>query len=196
MKTNRGTAERIMDAAQQMVQTRGYNAFSYADISTRVGIRKASIHYYFPSKKDLGKELAARYRADFHSRLHRIDGRKRDSRSKLKAYAQLYLDSLRDDDRMCLCGMLASDIDTLPEEVRREVIGFFSDNEAWLAKVLGEGRKAGTLDFSGPAENEAQLLLAGFQGAMLVARSYGDGMRFRTIARKLLTRLGIKQQPA
>jgi TetR/AcrR family transcriptional repressor of nem operon len=196
MKSNRGTAERIMDAAQQMVQTRGYNAFSYADISTRVGIRKASIHYYFPSKKDLGKELAARYRADFRSRLHQIDGRKRDSRSKLKDYAQLYLDSLRDDDRMCLCGMLASDIDTLPEEVRCEVIGFFADNEAWLAKVLGEGRKAGTLDFSGPAENEAQLLLAGFQGAMLVARSYGDGMRFRTIARKLLTRLGIKQQPA
>jgi TetR/AcrR family transcriptional repressor of nem operon len=193
MNTNRGTAERIMDAAQQMVQTRGYNAFSYADISTRVGIRKATIHYYFPSKKDLGKELAARYRATFRDQLDRISSARRDSRTKLKAYAQLYLDSLRDDDRMCLCGMLASDIGTLPEEIRREVIGFFAENETWLSKVLDEGRKAGTLGFSGPAETEAQLLLTGFQGAMLVARSFGDETRFRTIVRKLLTRLGVKQ---
>ncbi|MBA3805921.1 MAG: TetR/AcrR family transcriptional regulator, partial [Acidobacteria bacterium] len=136
MNSTTATAERIMDAAQRMVQTRGYNAFSYADISALVGIRKASIHYYFPSKKDLGKELVARYRAGFRDKLDQMDNKTDDSRRKLKAYAQLYLDALRDEDRMCLCGMLASDIATLPEEVRREVVDFFADNEAWLAKTL------------------------------------------------------------
>ena len=46
-----------MDSAQHLVQTRGYHAFSYADIAEEVGSRKASIHYYFPSKTDLGKAL-------------------------------------------------------------------------------------------------------------------------------------------
>jgi len=196
MNSTTATAERIMDAAQRMVQTRGYNAFSYADISALVGIRKASIHYYFPSKKDLGKELVARYRAGFRDKLDQMDNKTDDSRRKLKAYAQLYLDALRDEDRMCLCGMLASDIATLPEEVRREVVDFFADNEAWLAKTLDEGRKAGALSFDGSAKSEAQFFLTGLQGAMLVARTYGDETRLRTIAHKLLTKLGIKQQLA
>jgi len=189
MNSTPATAERIMDAAQRMVQTRGYNAFSYADISAQVGIRKASIHYYFPSKKDLGKELVARYRVAFRDKLDRIDNETGDARRKLKAYAQLYLEALRDDDRMCLCGMLASDITTLPEEVRREVVSFFADNETWLMKTLGDGRNVGVLSFGGSAKSEAQLLLTGLQGAMLVARTYGDEARFRTVVRSLLARI-------
>jgi len=194
MNSAPATAERIMEAAQRMVQTRGFNAFSYADISAQVGIRKASIHYHFPSKKDLGRELVARYRAAFRDKLDLIDIETGDPRRKLKSYAQLYLDALRDDDRMCLCGMLASDIATLPEDVRREVVSFFADNEAWLTKALADGRHAQTLSFSGPAKSEAQFFLSGLQGAMLVARSYGDETRFRTVAHKLCAKLGINQQ--
>jgi len=65
MKARVDTAKQILDVAQEMVQTRGYNAFSYADISAQVGIRKASIHYHFPNKSDLGKEVVARYRERF-----------------------------------------------------------------------------------------------------------------------------------
>lgn len=190
------TAARIMDAAQRMVQTRGFNAFSYADISAQVGIKKASIHYHFPSKKDLGKELIARYRVVFRRKLDEIDRETDDSRRKLRDYAQLYLDALRDDDRMCLCGMLASDIATLPEEVRRGVVDFFADNEAWLAKTLGEGRRVRALSFKGSAKSEAQFFLTGLQGAMLVARTYGDATRLRATAHKLLAKLGIKQRLA
>lgn len=196
MDSTPATAVRIMDAAQRMVQTRGFNAFSYADISAQVGIKKASIHYYFPSKKDLGKELVARYRVVFRGKLEEIDRKTDDSRRRLRDYAQLYLDAMRDDDRMCLCGMLASDIATLPGEVRRGVVDFFADNEAWLAKTLDEGRKAGTLSFKGSAKSEAQFLLTGLQGAMLVARTYGDAARLRATAHQLLAKLGIKQQLA
>lgn len=190
------TTARIMDAAQRMVQTRGFNAFSYADISAQVGIKKASIHYHFPSKKDLGRELVARYREVFRRKLDEIERETDDSHRKLRDYAQLYLDALRDDDRMCLCGMLASDIATLPEEVRREVMNFFADNEAWLAKTLDEGRRAGGLSFKGSAKSEAQFFLAGLQGAMLVARAYGDGGRLLATAHKLLANLGIKRHLA
>lgn len=56
------TAKHILDVAQDMVRNRGYSAFSYADISKQVGIRKASIHYHFPSKDELVRELVKRYR--------------------------------------------------------------------------------------------------------------------------------------
>ena len=48
------TAQKILDVAQDMVRNRGYSAFSYADISAQVGIRKASIHYALPLKGGFG----------------------------------------------------------------------------------------------------------------------------------------------
>ena len=53
-QTRSTTAEDILDRAEALIQTRGYSAFSYQDISDTLGIRKASIHYHFPSKTDLG----------------------------------------------------------------------------------------------------------------------------------------------
>lgn len=184
------TAEQILDAAQNLVQTRGYNAFSYADISAQVGIRKASIHYHFPNKSDLGKEVVARYRETFRKKRDQIDRKTDDSCLKLAQYVQLYLDSLQDE-RLCLCGMLAADFNTLPQAVREQVKGFFAENEAWLTQVLTDGCKAGVIRCDGLAEIEAQLLLAGLQGAMLVARSCGDINRFKALAQRLLAVLVV-----
>ena len=55
----------ILDIAQTLAQTRGYNAFSYRDISEVIGIKTSSIHYYFPTKGDLGEALVRRYRDNF-----------------------------------------------------------------------------------------------------------------------------------
>ena len=53
------TAHRILDVAEELVQTRGVNGMSYADISARLGITKASLHYHFASKADLVRPLGA-----------------------------------------------------------------------------------------------------------------------------------------
>lgn len=183
------TAERILDLAQRLVQTRGYNGFSYADIAEELGIRKASLHHHFATKEDLGRELMARYRRRFAQALAAIDAGGKDPRRRLQAYAGLYAAVLRDGDRMCLCGMMAADFTTLPRAVRDEVRRFFDANEAWLAGVLREGRRSRSLKFQGTPENEARLLLDGLEGAMLVARSYGDPARFDTTSRRLLAAL-------
>ena len=65
-----------------------------------------------------------------------------DALAKVRAYAQIYADVFRDD-QMCLCGMLAADYATLPDPMRERVVRFFDDNEAWLGRVLEEGREAG-----------------------------------------------------
>src|SRR5690349_12428570 len=47
------TAEKLVEEARQLIVGGGYHGFSYADLSERFGIRKASIHHHFPSKVDL-----------------------------------------------------------------------------------------------------------------------------------------------
>lgn len=90
---------------------------------------------------------------------------------------------------MCLCGMLASDFDTLPRPVRKGVREFFDENEEWLGRVLEEGRRSGRLRFTGTVQTRARLVLSALEGAMLVARSYGEVARFESVAERLIADL-------
>ena len=188
----RDTQAVLLDAAQELVQVRGYNAFSFRDLAERVGIKSASIHYYFPSKGDLCRALLVRYRQRFNAALADIDRRGRGPRRKLKSYTQLFHDTLEMGNRMCLCGMLAADLETLPPQVLDELRGFFTDNQEWLAKVLTEGQETGKARFDGNAEAEARLIVSGLEGAMLVARLYGDLKLFESMARRLIARLWVR----
>jgi TetR/AcrR family transcriptional repressor of nem operon len=78
--------------------------------------------------------------------------------------------------------------------VKEEVVHFFDENEAWLAGVLEQGRRAGSLVFQGAAKEAAQLIIGGLEGAMLVARSYGDVARFEAAANRLLSGFSVNDK--
>src|SRR5512142_2308108 len=135
----RDTAQEILDVAERLVRSRGFNAVSYADVAAELGITKASLHYHFASKAELGHALIARYAERFAASLELIDREASPAPAKLAAYAGLYASALRGR-RMCLCGMLAAEYQTLPKPITEAVVAFFDDNEAWLAHVLEQGR--------------------------------------------------------
>jgi TetR/AcrR family transcriptional regulator, transcriptional repressor for nem operon len=182
------TASHILDIAERLVQSRGFNGFSYANVAVELSMTKASLHYHFPGKAELGEALITRYARRFSEALAEVDERVTDAPGKLNAYAGLYADVLRGR-RMCLCGMLAAEYQTLPQPMRDAVIRFFDANEAWLEQVLSDGRRAGTLSFAGSAREAARLIVSGLEGAMLVARPYGDLTRFHAAADRLLASL-------
>lgn len=180
-----GTASQILDVAERLVQTRGYNGFSYADVAAELSMTKAGLHYHFRGKGELGEALVTRYAQRFAGALAGIDSRTADAGEKLRGYAELYAAVLRDQ-RMCLCGMLAADYQTLPEPMREAVVRFFDDNEKWVERVLAAGRRKETLTFVGSARESARLIVSGLEGAMLVGRPYGDVARFQRAADLLL----------
>ncbi len=188
---NADTASRILDISERLVQSRGFNGFSYADVASELGITKASLHYHFAGKAELGEALIGRYAARFANALRAIDARDADAPGTLDAYASIYADVLRDR-RMCLCGMLAADYDTLPEPMREAVLRFFDENEAWLTRVLEQGEEEGALRFDGCASEVAQAIVSGLEGALLIARPYGDVARFHAAATRLLASLAAR----
>jgi TetR/AcrR family transcriptional regulator, transcriptional repressor for nem operon len=174
------TRTRLLDEAAAAVQTRGYNGFSFHDLAAAVGVKTASIHYYFPTKGDLGRALAERYRIAFLARLGEPGAHPPD------VQARRYADSFREtlaSGRMCLCGILAAEIDTQPAGVREEIRAFFDENRAWLAAALSGGAP------SPDSEARAEAMVAALEGAMLAARVDGGEERFRRIAEVLLARL-------
>ena len=190
------TASRVLDVAERLVQVRGFNGFSYADIAAELHITKASLHYHFATKADLGEALIVRYATRFFGALDAADGDDRTAPAKLSAYAKLYADVLSQQ-RMCLCGMLAAEYPTLPPPMQSAVLEFFDHNEAWLQAVLEQGRTEGSLEFTGPARDTARMIISGLEGAMLVTRPYGDAARFQVAADSLLASLTASTgQPA
>ncbi len=190
-----GTAGRILDVAERLVQVRGFNGFSYADVAAELKITKAGLHYHFAGKAELGEALIGRYAARFRSALAEIDARPVDARAKLDAYARLYADVLRDK-RMCMCGMLAAEYRTLPKRIRDAVIRFFDENEAWLERVLVQGQREGTLEFTGSTSEAARMIVSALEGAMLVSRPYGDIARFQETAGRLFASLAGRSELA
>jgi TetR/AcrR family transcriptional regulator, transcriptional repressor for nem operon len=187
-RANGDTSSRILDVAERLAQSRGFNGFSYADIAEALDVTKASLHYHFPSKADLGRCLIERYEKTFLAALKAIGEAGAAPREQLKRYARIYADVLREN-RMCLCGMLASDYATLPKAMREEVTHFFDENERWLAAVLEQGRKGRSLEFKGPAVDLARVIVGSLEGAMMLARSYGDASRFDSASERLIASL-------
>lgn len=182
------TYDDILDSAQALAQRRGFNAFSYADIASELGIRKASIHYHFPSKRDLETELLSRYRTGFMSELQSIESAVLGGPQQLQRYAQLYVSTLKDD-RICLAGMMASDIGALSEDLRNSLQAFFSNQVEWLAGVISTGKSNGEFEFAGPASSQASAFLAALQGGLLMANATGDKAAFKRLTQTLIEKI-------
>ena len=168
----------------------GYNSFSYADISSVVGIRNASIHHHFPSKSDLVRELVAQYREEAAAGLAELERNVSDPLEQLRAYVGYWESCIAEATHpFCVCALLAGEIPVLPEAVVFEVRAHFRGLSDWLTAVLERGAAQGHLTLTGTAQTDAELFMATVHGAMLSARAYGDATAFGAITRPLLSRI-------
>jgi TetR/AcrR family transcriptional repressor of nem operon len=177
------TKKELLDAASLLVQTRGYNGFSFHDLAAAVGITTASIHYHFPTKANLGQQLVRRYTAEFVAALG--DPKASPPSQRLRHYAGLFRAALSEG-RMCLCGMIGAEVDAVPAEISAEVREFFRANELWLVLVF-EGAGAHTAT----ARKKARLFVSALEGAMLIARASGDIGSFDDVTKTALAICGI-----
>jgi TetR/AcrR family transcriptional repressor of nem operon len=168
---NMDTRETIMVIGRKMVQTCGYNGLSFRELAKEVGIKSASIHYHFPTKGDLGAALAKRYTEDGLSYLEGLRAKSDDPAVWIRGYTEIFRMALIDDNRMCLCGIMAAEHDDLPPEVRKEVDGFTDVNVRWLADVLSICQPH--LDDE-HRQQHALAIYAAVEGAQLIARGRGD----------------------
>ncbi|MEK5406712.1 TetR/AcrR family transcriptional regulator [Paenibacillus sp. FSL W8-0439] len=174
MNIKRNTLQEIMDIGLTLVQERGYNGFSYADIADAIGIRKASIHYHFPSKQDLVQAVLIRYRKEFMDKLQQIKDQPSSGKQKIESFFGLYRETLENNTKLCLCSMMAAELNSFPTEIRDELNKFFEANTVWSQQVLEKGKLDGEFSFTNPALEQAKALIAFVQGAQLLSRTSGN----------------------
>src|SRR5579884_1114794 len=185
---NKDTREAILDAAESIIQTYGANGISYQTISDIVQIRKASIHYHFPTKEKLIEDLVRRYSLRFLALVDGFIDSPLSAPTKLERYIALFEQTLEDRSGMkvCLCGMLGAELASMGSQTVKILRNFYSENIDRLARILEAGRKAGALKFNGDAEALGGLIFSLLEGAMIIARAADGVDQFRSIRKQLL----------
>ena len=179
------TRDLILDVAQELLQTRGFNAFSYQDIADRVGIRKASIHYHFPGKEELGVALVDRFRRDGRAWASSLAARGATPKEKLEALFAYYRDTVLPTRKICAYGIFSAEYNALPGGMRESIKKFHGAHLRWLTAVLTAGREEGIFHAGGSAEDQALLVASALQGAVQIARTGEDPKRYEATVEQL-----------
>jgi TetR/AcrR family transcriptional repressor of nem operon len=183
------TSEEILSCARKLIVAGGYNGFSYADIAEVVGIRKPSIHHHFPNKVDRVKALVVQHHQATEEGLDNLRKAVPDSLEQLRAYVKHWEKCIGDlSAPFCVCALLAGELPVLPAEIAVEVRAYFRFLSGWMATVLEQGARQGTIRCTHAPQVEAEIFMATVHGAMLSARAYGDVAVFSTVMESQLAR--------
>ena len=189
MPTASATSDDILRVARTLIIAGGYNGFSYADIADAVGIRKASIHYHYPTKVDLVRTLLQRHRQEVEAGIAHSQ-QSLPPLDQLRSYISFWQNCIGDATAaFCICALLATEIPILPGEITLELRAHFATLTEWLTSALEQGADQGAIILHTTARAEAETFLATVHGAMLSARAYGDDHVFAVITDALLERL-------
>ncbi|OUR79890.1 hypothetical protein A9Q83_02780 [Alphaproteobacteria bacterium 46_93_T64] len=164
-KNTQNRIDEILDVTEDHMRKGGFDAVSFRDIATAVGIKSSSVHYHFPHKSDLGKAVIERYAERFIKSLGQADTNAKDVQGRIRRLGDAYIGALSDKGTICLGCILGSELPSLPEDVSTAVQTFFDQLLAWTAAALG-GRRDGT--------ERAQFIVSSFQGAMTLSVTMKD----------------------
>jgi TetR/AcrR family transcriptional regulator, transcriptional repressor for nem operon len=168
-----GIRDAILDAAEKRMREGGFHACSFREIADDVGIKSASVHYHFRTKADLAKSLVARYETKVLKAIGDPED-ERDLAVKLEAMRGAFRSGLRRGDGMCLCGVLATELHSLPSPVGTATRRYFAACNDWLARAFAGASVA-------EPHRMALQWTALLQGAMLQAIALGDIAAFDAV---------------
>lgn len=178
----------ILEVATDLLLTRGFNGFSYQDLSERLGITKASIHHHFATKEALGIALCDQFEALYGEITSKAAAKGEGPRGMVDAMLEFGAEMAELGDRCCPGGVLQAEYSSLPPGMRARVDELFGLVHRSMTAVLEEGRKSGQFAFEGDAGDQAWHLMAAKQGALLSARVHGAAI-YHAIARQIRSSL-------
>lgn len=165
------TKETIVLLGDELIRKKGYNAFSYADISKQLNVKNAAIHYHYPTKPDLAEAVV-----DFHTDSFNRFTEKASSKNEadqIKMFLNFYA-SIQLSGKLCVIGSFASDWNSMEEEVQGKVTEFTNNVLGWITQTLDKGKEKNLLSFSSPANIEAMKILTNMCAGTQLARITGS----------------------
>lgn len=183
-----GTRTEILDLAEQLIRSKGYNSFSYKDISSALNIKNAAIHYYFPAKHDLGKAIINRTRLRFAQ--HLSEWKTASPRQQLEQFITTYEKS-NEQELVCFMGSLGPSYKTLPESMQTELTTASFEIRSWVRIILKAGLADGSFKFDEKVEEKSDAIVSSLLASLILNRVTGENI-FESIKSVIFS--GLQQQ--
>jgi len=180
------TRTKILDSAEELIQSVGMNAMSYKHISDAVGIRKASIHHHFPKKHDLVNELLKRCQVSYGEGYTSIVEGQDSAPVKLKKLAGVFQHGLASN-KLCLVGSISTDKNTLQESSCLILEKNITNTVTIFSKVFKQGKEEKSLSFIGTESEAAYAYLSFLIGTQIVARAHGGEKLFEKASETVIS---------
>jgi len=178
------TREKIIELGENLIRTKGYNAFSYQDISTELGIKNAGVHYYFPSKENLGTSIVKTNIQRFEEMVNNMHSRGFDEWQQLDTFIKIYIKSHREQ-KLCIIGSLGPDINTLSESTRIEMVKMTEIILNWLTNLLSTGKEKKVFKFNDEPKNKAAVILSSLVASLQLSRIM-DKLDYKSVCQSIV----------
>jgi TetR/AcrR family transcriptional repressor of nem operon len=183
------TRENILDAAQDLIQTRSFHGFSFQDVADRVGIRKASLYHHFDSKDAVALAVLERSADWVRTQLTKVDGE--DPAARLERYFEMFRAIHGKGERMCPGGSFASVFGGVSSSVQSTLHRFTKLHLDLLESIIREGVERGQFQIKDQRPRDvAMQIFAGVQGALMIGRLTGDAHAIDAVAAEFRSYLG------
>lgn len=173
--------EKLLDAAESLVQRRGLNAVTFQDIADAVGLRKPSVFHHIKNKEELAEALIQRCSTKYGPQYLAILEKKISAPEKLRQVAKVFETGLKQD-RPCLLAALSSSSDALATGSTANLKSAANGATERFAMIFAQGRDEESLDFEGTPHHAALAFLAMLQGLQSLCRIKGDTRAFKKAA--------------
>lgn len=164
------TKNKIMDLAENAIIQGGFNAFSFRELATQIGIKSASVHYHFPTKGDLTVSVLRRYKETFENELPCVQSSDASVSQLLNGFIDGFKHKIVDNHNMSICTMLTTDVRQLPDDIREELADFYRIKLSWLTSVFALETEIDEKQ----AQIKACQMLASLHGASILVQATGD----------------------
>lgn len=161
------TRQQILNLAEELIRTRGYHAFSYKDISQKLNVKNAAVHYHFPSKEALGAAIIQDSIDLFKSKEESWD--QMSSTDQLHDFISIYQKS-NDRKWSCLMGALSASVEALPESMQNKLNEMGKYILDHLTLTLKDGLQSGEFSFPEEPRAKAELIISSLLSSLLLER--------------------------
>lgn len=182
------TRDEIIRLAEELLLLKGFNWFSYADISKQLGIKNAAVHYHFPTKEDLGLAIINRDSTMIIQLMAEWEIKHHDAVDAIGELFAVYA-SILQGNQVCLIGSLGTDMLTLPDQMQTDLKNLVDRILRWLEKQLWRGQANGTVAFEGDVSTQALTLLSTMVAGIQLARLHKSTKEFSAITTHTLDML-------
>ncbi|GAA4779348.1 autorepressor PsrA [Olivibacter ginsenosidimutans] len=161
------TKTAIIKLGDSLIREKGYNAFSFSDISKKLSIKNASVHYHFPTKTALGLAIIQEH----HNRLDQLKTKMENKApiEKLNAFLSIYTVA-ESEHKICIIGSLATDFYTVETEIQNKVKILADNILNWVMEILQDGKDKKVFLFNISTRTKALMIITNMLAAVQLTR--------------------------